>query len=174
MIPRVSSPQVVLCSPCPNSLSSDPVNLGHFCASLGHTGPYGCSCSGLRALGRPREPCKAIITHTAQVNHSTVLLFSWAPEKQGHRWGSCCLIAATISTLQSSDVQGVLLVLPNPEFWPEDSTGLSASFSVSNSLSYIPPLHLSSAQFSLLDLPKFLYLLARGTECTFPLSGSLM
>lgn len=95
------------------------------------------------------------------------------PKKQGHRWGSCYLTVATISTLQSSDVQGVLLVPPNPEFWPEGSTGLSASFSVSNSLSYIPPLHLSSVQFSLLDLPKILYLLAHGTECTFSLSGSL-
>lgn len=173
MIPRVSSPQVVLCSPCLNSLSSDPVSLGHFCASLGHIGTYGCSRSVLRALVRPREPCK-VIHHSHKLRSSTALSVLMGPKKQGHRWGSCYLTAATISTLQSSDVQGVLLVPPNPEFWPEGSTGLSASFSVSNSLSYIPPLHLSSAQFSLLDLPKFLYLLGHGTECTFPLSGSLM
>lgn len=102
----------------------------------------------LSALGswETRKPCKA------QVKHDAVLLLSGAL-RTGDTWGSCYLEAlveaAKISpTLQASDVKGVLSVLPSSGIWLEGSAGLSASSSVSDSLSYLCILHLPSAQFS--------------------------
>lgn len=99
-------------------------SLGLFCAPLEHRGTCECSCLMLRALGKSRGFLESIVhmgpgqagrrpTAPPEVGAYVVQLL---PEGFGGSSHS--------PALKSSDVEGVLLVLPNPRVSPQGCSAM--------------------------------------------------